>query len=215
MPTVDLTGGNTSSSNSGSITITSPFTNQPVERWSGPYCVWCLALPWGKEANRRCLCSGFNLDLGCGGNKQPGFIGMDKRDLPSVDIVWNIESMEERCPVHAPSKPWPFKDNTVDRMLSSHVLEHMKPWLTIDILNEAWRVCKPESQFMVAVPYAGSFGYYQDPTHINPFNEATWAYFDPEHKSGLYNIYKPKPWKIVRCNFSPLHNMEVILEPRK
>lgn len=31
------------------------------------------------------------LDIGCGGNKQEGFIGMDKRELPGVDIIHDLE----------------------------------------------------------------------------------------------------------------------------
>lgn len=167
-------------------------------------CEDCLKRPWGSTAKKRCICHGFNLDLGCGSHKQKGFVGSDKRDLPGVDLVFDIEVL-----------PWPIPNNSVDKLLMSHVLEHMKPWLSIDILNEMWRVMHPEGQALVAVPYAGSFGYYQDPTHCNPWNEASWAYFDPAHPSRLYTIYEPLPWKVVRCNFNPLYNMETILEPRK
>ena len=30
---------------------------------------------------------GIQLDIGCGSNKQKGFVGMDKRDIAGVDIV--------------------------------------------------------------------------------------------------------------------------------
>ena len=48
---------------------------------------------------------------------------------------------------------------------------------------------------MMAMPYPGSFGHWQDPTHIKPWNEATPRYFDPECPE-LYGIYQPKPWEI-------------------
>ena len=69
---------------------------------------------------------------------------------------------------------------------------------------------------MIAVPYAGSQGYFQDPTHCNPCNEVTWAYFDPLDRSGLWGIYKPKPWKIIADSLSwnVNGNMEVVLEKR-
>ena len=77
-----------------------------------------------------------------------------------------------------------------------------------------WRVCKPDSQVLIAVPYAGSFGYYQDPTHSKGFNQATWEYWSPENPY-LYNVYQPPPWKIDNCNWNPNNNMEVVMHPIK
>jgi hypothetical protein len=167
-------------------------------------CETCKKLPWHDGATPRCLCHGFNLDLGSSDHKQKGFIGADKRPLQHVDLVFDIELV-----------PWPIATETVDRLLCSHVLEHMKPWLMNDIMDEMWRVMKRDSQALIVVPHADSYGFRQDPTHCNMLNEATWAYYDPEHPSGLYNVYRPKPWKIARLHWSPLHNIEVVLEPRK
>ena len=59
-------------------------------------------------------------------------------------------------------------------------------------------------------------GYLQDPTHCNPCNETTWAYFDPEAYDGaLYGFYQPKPWRIKALNWSPELNIEVILVKRE
>jgi hypothetical protein len=69
----------------------------------------------------------------------------------------------------------------------------------------------------IIVPYAGSPGYWQDPTHCNPCSETTWAYFDPEEprsQGGLWRIYKPKPWKIELLNWNAMGNLEVILRKR-
>ena len=41
------------------------------------------------------------LDIGCGGNKQRGFTGMDKRKLEGVDIVHDVEKI-----------PYPLKANS-------------------------------------------------------------------------------------------------------
>ena len=182
-------------------------------------CEFCSKLPWTIGATQqRCLCSGFNLDIGCGTKKQPGYVGMDKRDVQSVDIVWDIESVIDppfyAKRLGAKSELWPFKDNTVDMLLVSHVLEHIKPWGMIDIFNEMWRVVKPVSQVFIGVPHGLSSGQIQDPTHISPFNEATFQYFVPENDV-LYPIYQPKPWKIERMSSHPMYNMEVVLSPIK
>lgn len=140
------------------------------------------------------------LDVGCGGNKQKDFIGMDKRELEGVDIVHDLEVF-----------PWPLTPESCITVVASHVVEHIKPWLMLEFMNEVWRVLTPGGDFAIAVPYAGSRGYWQDPTHINGCNEVTWQYFDPQYP--LYSIYKPKPWEIHKGfpTYQNQGNMEVIL----
>jgi len=123
------------------------------------------------------------LDVGCGDNPQPGFVGMDKRPLHKVEIVHDAEVF-----------PWPLNNGEVSVIKMSHFMEHVKPWLSIDIVNECWRVLEMDGKLLISVPYGGSFRYFQDPTHCNPWNEATPTYFDP--REPLYQVYKPKPWRI-------------------
>lgn len=125
------------------------------------------------------------LDIGCGGKKQEGFTGIDYRPLEGVDIVHDLELV-----------PWPLDADSVITAIASHVVEHIKPWLTITFMNEVWRVLTAGGTFAVATPYAGSPGYWQDPSHCNGWNEATFQYFDPRYP--LYWIYQPSPWKIVK-----------------
>ena len=150
---------------------------------------------------------GIKLDIGCGANKQPGFVGMDMRPEPNVDIVHDLETF-----------PWPLPDECVSFATASHVLEHINPYkfVFVNLMNEIWRVLKPHAKFAFVVPYAGSPGYWQDPTHVNPITEVTLAYFDPLDQSGLYRIYRPKPWKIIPETLSMnIHGfLEVVLEKR-
>lgn len=185
--------------------------------------------------------SGIMLDIGCGANKQAGFVGLDIRPLPGVDIVWDIQRM-----------PWPLPDNSVVSAISSHLVEHIPPFISdprllnlirllidkeiisqsevaeyigsiepvpifISFMNEVWRVLKPGAKFAISCPHGHSNGFLQDPTHINEINETTWAYFDPyESRTGgmLYGIYQPKPWEINFLHWSPDANIEVILVKR-
>lgn len=155
---------------------------------------------------------GIKVDIGCGAAKQPGFVGIDIRKLPGVDIVQDLEKF-----------PWPLPDNCASLVMASHVVEHIDPHggVFMRFMDEVWRILKPGGSFMMALPYAGSHGYFQDPTHCNPCNETTWAYFDPlcvderGQLVGLYNIYKPKPWKIAMNTWSLNGNMEVVLEKRR
>ncbi len=152
---------------------------------------------------------GINLDIGCGGNKYPGFVGMDIRDMPGVDIVHDIN-------VH----PWPMRDNTVNRIVCSHLVEHIPPvaiselgtWFPfVAFMDEAWRISNVGCEFMISAPYWQSAGFPQDPTHINPINETTFAYFDPLNHTELWFIYEPKPWYYRYISFDPQGNLEVLL----
>lgn len=143
------------------------------------------------------------LDVGCGGNKQQNCMGMDRRKLDGVDVVHDCEVV-----------PWPFKDETFSRIIMSHLVEHLNPQKIMGIMDEQWRVMKTGGLWMAVMPYPGSFGHWQDPTHIRPWNEATPRYFDPDCPE-LYCIYQPKPWKIEGCVWRNDGNLEVVMRKRE
>lgn len=145
---------------------------------------------------------GIRLDLGCSDHKQKGWVGLDIRKLEGVDIVWDVTKF-----------PYPIPSNSCLTILMSHLYEHIEPKYRIDVMNELWRIMKDGGQLLVSSPYAGSFGCWQDPTHYNCPNEATFTYFDPDYS--LYKVYKPRPWKLVRNEYQCLGNLEVMLEARK
>lgn len=148
-----------------------------------------------------------NVQLGGGLDCPRGFINIDILDDPRVDITHDLETF-----------PWPLPDNSVDLLVASHLVEHINPhkFGFVNFMNEAWRVLKTGGQFMISTPFAGSYGYFQDPTHVNPCNDATFWYFDPMKNNGsLYNVYKPKPWKIKDLAYDMQGNMEVLLVKRK
>jgi SAM-dependent methyltransferase len=153
---------------------------------------------------------GIRLDIGCGRNKQaPDWVGIDCRELPGVDIVHDVEVY-----------PWPLPDECAIVAVASHLVEHIDPHGGgfIRFMDEVWRVLKPDGEFAIATPHGASPGFLQDPTHCNPCNEATWAYFDPlEPNTGgvLYRIYRPKPWKIKHLSWDPAANIEVVLIKRR
>ena len=150
--------------------------------------------------------SGIRLDLACGANKQPGFVGMDIRREEGVDIVHDLEEI-----------PWPLPDGCCSLIMASHIMEHVNParFGFVRVMDECWRVLQPEGQLAIVMPHGRSSGYLQDPTHVNQRNEATWAYFDPDLAGGgLYRIYHPKPWKVESLTWSPEGNMEVLLRKR-
>lgn len=145
------------------------------------------------------------IDLGCGENKQKGCIGIDMQKLKGVDIVHNLETY-----------PYPLPEACASLVVASHLVEHINPanFGFIKFMDEVWRILKVDGEFMISVPYAGSPGYWQDPTHVNPCSHATFFYFDPLHRSNLYRFYRPKPWKIKDILFNEYGNLEVCLVKR-
>jgi len=121
---------------------------------------------------------------------------MDRRKRDGIDYVHNAEDL-----------PWPFPDNHFDRIIMSHIMEHLNPAFVVDIMNEMWRISKPGCILLIAMPYANSFGFWQDPTHRHAWNQATPTYFDPDKP--LYQVYKPKPWKITNNVWKEEGNLEV------
>ena len=134
------------------------------------------------------------LDMGCGENKHKGFIGVDKRRLPNVDCVHDLESF-----------PWPFEKESISVILASQIIEHIKPWLSIDFMNECWRILEFDGLLVLITPYGGSERSLQDPTHCNPWIRYTPFYFIPGNV--LYDVYKPKQWKCEVLTFNAQHDI--------
>ena len=183
---------------------------------------------------------GISLDIGCGGAKQQGFIGIDNRALPGVDIVHDLTIF-----------PWPLPSESVSFAICSHLIEHIPKGapdsklvnlisllqkkklisqkevaeylgevdtgpLLMRFFDEIWRVMKPGGQLLIACPYGGSRGFYQDPSHVSGIVPSTFAYLDPLlPDSPLYQIYRSLPWRIVKLTYDIGGNLEVALEKRK
>jgi predicted SAM-dependent methyltransferase len=145
---------------------------------------------------------GIQLDIGCGNDRQEGFVGMDRIPFPGVEIVHDWDDI-----------PWPIPDESCLRIIASHVVEHVDPARGhfLDWMAECWRILKVEGQLAIAYPYGGSRQYLQDPTHVNPCIENTWFYWDPAHDSGFHMYYELPPFKIEYNGFSRAGHGEVLL----
>lgn len=87
------------------------------------------------------------LNIGCGKTKLSGFINIDNRDLGD-NMVWDITS------------GIPFPDNSVDKIVTSHFIEHLTDEQSEEFLREAIRVLKPKGQIINIAPLAGTSGSY-------------------------------------------------------
>jgi len=80
------------------------------------------------------------LHLGCGNKHIEGFINVDARELPEVDVVDDVESLEK------------FTRGSVDLIYASHVLEHTGRLEYMRVLKHWYDVLKPQGLLRIAVP---------------------------------------------------------------
>ena len=188
-----------------------------------------------------------HIDLGCGENKRPGCIGVDFRDAQGVDLVQNLSLFPWKAiPDNAadviysshllehinPDSANPQLAGLIDLLLAKSLVTKTEIEASVGeyrflggfirFMDEVWRITKPGGQFISTLPFAGSPGYWQDLTHVNPLSHVSFAYLDPYSKVegtnqyyGLYQIYRPMPWKIVRLFYDQNGFIEVCLEKRR
>jgi len=92
------------------------------------------------------------VDIGCGGNKREGAVGVDHHPYPGVDIVADLDVT-----------PWPLEDNRFSRVICSHVIEHIGEPLAF--LREVHRIAKPGALVELDTPHFSSIDSWTDPTH--------------------------------------------------
>ncbi|MSM40063.1 MAG: methyltransferase domain-containing protein [Geobacter sp.] len=104
------------------------------------------------------------IELGCGRNKTPGRIGIDRLNMPGVDIVADIEQ----------GLPF-FPDNSVDEIHSRSFFEHVEN--LEGLMREIVRVLKPDGTCHLFVPHFSNPYYYSDYTHNKFMGLYTFYYF--------------------------------------
>ncbi len=126
------------------------------------------------------------LNLGCGQNKQEGYVNVDKYGSFAPDVVWNLESF-----------PWPFESNSVDEIVMHHSLEHMgeSVEMFLGIMKELYRISAPGGKVFITVPHPRSDGFAGDPTHVRAINPAILS---------LFSKKKNREWKELGWPNTPL-----------
>jgi SAM-dependent methyltransferase len=118
------------------------------------------------------------LDVGCGIHKQPGAIGIDRNPASRADVLCDLDHL-----------PYPFRDNSFDRLLAIHVIEHVAD--VIRTMEEFHRLVRPEGTVRIETPHYTDFSSFCDPTHRSHLNSYSFRYFGENHAGfGYYTAVK-------------------------
>lgn len=112
------------------------------------------------------------LDIGCGKNKREGFIGVDQYPMENVDVVMDVREV------------WPYENDSVDEVHSSHFVEHLTGVERVKFYNELHRVMKVGAKATIIVPHWASNRAYGDFTHQwPPVSEMSFYYLSKEWRA--------------------------------
>lgn len=130
--------------------------------------------------------TGRQIDLGCGGNKRDGFIGIDRLDF-GQEIVWDVRN------------GLPFIDETIDEIYSSHFFEHLTYSELEPLMEELKRVMSANATIKIIVPHKTTTGAW-DYAHRTFWNEKRFKGFLPSAGFNIISMEENGGNLIVNAN---------------
>lgn len=118
------------------------------------------------------------LDVGCGANKAPGAVGIDRRSLPSIDIVHDLDAY-----------PWPLPADSFDLILCRQIIEHVAD--VPRFLHEIHRVAAPGAKVRIETPHFSSLDSWTDPSHRHHLSTRSFDFFTADgylHDGAVFRI---------------------------
>lgn len=126
------------------------------------------------------------INFGAGNRPIYGWENTDLVDGPGIDWQMNLDGFfAAGC-----------DDDIYDELAAVHVIEHLKDPLAF--MYSAWLMAKPDARMTIICPHGSSDAAWEDPTHVRPFFEQSFAYFgQPWHWMNPQSGYRGD-WKIDR-----------------
>ena len=113
------------------------------------------------------------LDVGCGINKFPGAIGIDRNPNARPDVIADLDRFA-----------FPFRDGSFREIRAVHVIEHVEN--VIRTLEEFYRLAAPGARVLIVTPHYTDFSSFCDPTHRWHLNSFSLRYFGDDHGGFAY-----------------------------
>jgi SAM-dependent methyltransferase len=108
------------------------------------------------------------LDVGCGINKYPGAIGLDRNPNTGADVVADLDRV-----------PFPFRDDSFREIRAVHVIEHVAD--VIATMEEFHRLLAPGGRAVIVTPHYTDYSSFCDPTHRWHLNSFSLKFFGDDH----------------------------------
>lgn len=128
------------------------------------------------------------LNVGAGNKIIAGAVNHDlHKHRAEIDVVHDLNVL-----------PWPWADDSFDKIAALAVLEHLDRDL-ITLLNECHRILRTGGLLVVKLPLWDAEGSYDDPTHRWRYTLRSLNYVCPDTAFGRrYNFYTKCKWRYVK-----------------
>ena len=108
---------------------------------------------------------------------------LDKFSMPHVNVMHDLNLF-----------PYPFQDCEFNEIWAEHVLEHIDD--LVKVMEELWRIVKPDGAIKILVPAWTAWQAYTDPTHKHFFTRGSFDFWDSStllgRERGYYFSQKAK-----------------------
>lgn len=170
----------------------------------------CLS-PYDSTSRR--LTESSSLDMGCGSELWNPFrakhtFGIDIRAHQGTNVKYADLTIE----------PIPFPDGQFDYVTARDFIEHLprviyapaRRFPFVQLMNEIWRVLKPEGIFASRTPVYPFSAAFRDPTHVNIISHETFPlYFDNQRRwAAMYGFVGS--FKILEQAVRPPHLISLL-----
>ena len=125
------------------------------------------------------------VNLGSGNEPLKGWVNVDRRSVPGVDVVADVTML-------------PFRDGSIDEVLASSLLEHFRD--PYEVLDSIHRVLAPSASFTMRVPSPWSYSGILDTTHFFLADLKLWR----QILSGYFQTVRAKGEGVRHRDHKPL-----------
>lgn len=126
------------------------------------------------------------LNIGCGAKRLDGWVNIDIRPGPGVDLVGNLETgivLDDGC---------------ANEILLDNVIEHIGN--VTAAMNEIWRLAADGCRVRLITPHFSSLASWEDPTHCNHFALNSFDHFCC--KSGRPDLMEKNRFSVAEKSLS-------------
>ncbi len=137
------------------------------------------------------------LHLGCGFNKVPHAIGIDKSSNSAADVTHDLNKF-----------PYPFPANKFTIIYMQNIIEHLDD--IVKVMEEIYRISKNGCRISIQTGHFSSVDSFTDPTHKHFFTSRSFDYFIPGKDLYKYH-YSNAKFKLINVWVGPKRNLNPLI----